>query len=70
MEAVMSRHRKEQRYLVELVGANFRIHDRRTGKYRTYYAAEFVYGCMDYDPDVGRYPNYVHGEVWRLHNSL
>jgi hypothetical protein len=60
---------RNQRYLVEKIGSTYRIHNRATGKYRDYYAAEFVYGCMDYDPDTGRYPGYVHDEVWRLNKQ-
>jgi hypothetical protein len=64
----MSRRRREKRFLVEKIDANgytIRVHDRRTGKHRDYYPAEFVYGCMDYCETTAQYPNYVHDEVWR-----
>jgi hypothetical protein len=43
-----------------------RIHDRRTGKSKDFYAEEFIYGQMHYDEQTRKYPDYVHGEVWRL----
>jgi len=68
---IETRQARTPRYRVSLAddGA-FLITDRRAVHKRTarYYPAQFVSGCMSYDDRTARYPDYVHGELWRLHD--
>ena len=42
------------------------ITDNRSCIPRRFDVRNFVYGQMMYDESTANYPNYVHGEVWRL----
>lgn len=68
---IETRQARTPRYRVSLAddGA-FLITDRRAVHKRTarYYPASFVSGCMSYDDRTARYPDYVHAELWRLHD--
>jgi len=68
---IETRQARTPRYRVSLDhdGA-FLITDRRAVHKRTarYYPASFVSGCMSYDERTARYPDYVHAELWRLHD--
>jgi len=68
---IETRQARSPRYRVSLAddGA-FLIHDRRKlhGRTARYYPASFVSGCMSYDDRTARYPDYVHAELWRLHD--
>ena len=67
-----TRQARSPRYRVALAddGA-FLITDRLAIHKRTarYYPASFVSGCMYYDERTARYPDYVHAELWRLHDA-
>lgn len=60
------------RYFVALdEGGAFLITDRKALHKRTarFLPAEFVSGQGAYNPASARYPNYVHGQLWALHDS-
>jgi hypothetical protein len=60
------------RYLVSLAedGA-FLVYDRRAIHKRTarYQPREFVCGQGGYNPRTDAYPDYVHSQLWALHES-
>jgi len=63
---------KNPRYTVSLASDGaFIIADRRAlhGNIKRFYPANFVQGCMSYDERTARYPDYVHGKLWALHDS-
>ena len=68
---IETRQARTPRYRLSLAedGA-FLVHDRRKlhGRTARYYPANFVHGCMSYDERTARYPDYVHAELWRLHD--
>jgi len=68
---IETRQARAPRYRVSLAddGA-FLIYDRRKlhGRTARYYPAQFVSGCMSYDDRTARFPDYVHAELWRLHD--
>ena len=68
---IETRQARTPRYRISLAddGA-FLITDRRAVHKRTarYYPASFVSGSMSYDDRTARYPDYVHAELWRLHD--
>ncbi len=68
---IETRQARTPRYRVSLaIDGAFLIHDRRAMHKRTarFFPAEFTRGCMSYDERTARYPDYVHAELWRLHD--
>ncbi len=63
---------KNARYLVSLAedGA-FLVYDRNCIHKRTarYLPAEFVSGQGSFNPTTIKYPDYVHGQLWALHDG-
>lgn len=64
---------KNPRYLVSLGddGA-FHVYDRRQLIYNRvtrWLPTQFVYGQGGFDSGTLKYPDYVHAELWRLHES-
>jgi hypothetical protein len=37
----------------------------RTGFCKRHHVTEFVYGQLGYNDETEKYPNYVHGEIWK-----
>ena len=50
---------------VKVSGNSVIVLNTRTGFYKQHDIHEFVYGQIHYNEETEKYPNYVHGEVWR-----
>ena len=58
---------KNHKYSVVVQNMTAIVYNNWTGANRCWDVRNFIYGQSFYDPKTDRYPNYVHADVWRLH---
>jgi hypothetical protein len=60
---------KQKKFNVTVQGNSVTVLNTRTGFYIQHNIHEFIYGQMGYNDDTEKYPDYVHGDVWRQWES-
>jgi hypothetical protein len=56
---------RNKKFTVAVESNSVKVTTTRTGFCKRHHVTEFVYGQLGYNDETEKYPNYVHGEIWK-----